>query len=152
MAWIPEAITPGEIDALREAAYRACSDDTRYPLWRSSSRVDGGQCAVISSWLVSRLGGYVGTREGHYAWLSPDRSYILDLTGNHSGTPFYGPNSDYRPVANTTNVRTGKFARRADRIFEHLADLIGADPYPAEEPQRAEDILQQQNPIQQQYW
>ena len=41
-----------------------------------------GQCYVTSRWLTSKLGGTVGVKAGHYFWVSPDRKYVIDLTGD----------------------------------------------------------------------
>jgi hypothetical protein len=148
MTWIPDAITPGEIDALKLAASQAWSEDTRYPRWsKTDNSVGGGQCYVTSVWLAERLGGYIGKKAGHFAWLSPDESYILDLTGNHSGTASYQPNDGYKPFKAVSNKRTQTFGKRANLIFNHLEsalrvsnDSLTGDAFPGQEPQRQNDI------------
>jgi hypothetical protein len=151
MEWIPEAITLGEIDALKITASEAWADDTRYPRWRGAS-YGGGQCYVTAVWLTNRLGGFVGKKAGHYAWLSPDQSYILDLTGNHTGFPDYAPNDGYDKYQIVHNARTETFIKRANSIFNNLEiaikisnDSLTGDAFPAEEPQR-------QNDNDSQYW
>lgn len=142
MQWNSEAITPGEIDALRIAAAQAWADDTRYPRWIKDSSVGGGQCYVTAVWLQSRLGGYVGKKEGHFAWLSPDKSYVLDITGNHSGRPIYEENNGYSAYKPVLNKRTETFTKRANLVFKNLdsalrvaADSLTGDPYPGEGPE-----------------
>lgn len=151
MEWIPDAITPGEIDALKITASEAWADDTQYPRWKGSS-YGGGQCYVTAVWLTNRLGGFVGKKAGHYAWLSPDQSYILDLTGDHTGKPIYATNDGYSKYKIIHNARTDTFIKRADLIFNNLdvtlrvaADSLVGDAFPGEEPQR-------QNDIDSQYW
>lgn len=124
MQWNPEAITPGEIDALRLAATQAWADDTRYPRWIKDASVGGGQCYVTAVWLQERLGGFVGKKEGHFAWLSPDESYILDLTGNHSGTPVYEKNAGYKPYESVLNKRAETFSKRANLVFKNLESAL----------------------------
>lgn len=46
-----------------------------------------GQCRVTSQWLRKRLGGHVAVKGGHYFWLSPDKQYALDLTGDNHYVP-----------------------------------------------------------------
>jgi hypothetical protein len=142
MQWNSEAITPGEIDALRLAAAQAWADDTRYPRWAKDSSVGGGQCYVTAVWLKERLGGYVGKKNGHFAWLSPDHSYILDVTGNHSGVPTYTDNDGYKPYKVVSNKRAATFSKRANLIFNNLegalrvsADSLTGDAYPGEGPE-----------------
>lgn len=144
--WHKDAISEGEIDALHRAALAACNEDTRYPAWRGSHRQAGGECHNIAHWLVSRLGGHVGAQLGHYAWLSPDDRYVIDLTGKHRGTPTYAHNHGrFHAVDQTETDRTRRFCRRADRIFDNLDRLLrlsldyAGDAYPAEEPQAADN-------------
>ena len=151
MKWNFAAITPGEIEALKITAAQAWADDTRYPRWRGSS-YGGGQCYVTAVWLTERFGGFVGKKAGHYAWLSPDKSYVLDLTGNHNNEIVYKQNDGYSEYKVIKNERAIKFANRANLIFDNLDtalkvanDSLTGDAYPAQEPQR-------QNDIDQQYW
>ena len=142
MQWNSAAITPGEIEALKLAAEQAWADDTRYPRWKGSSH-GGGQCYVTAVWLVDRLGGKVGKKEGHYVWLSPDESYILDLTNNHkTGSAAYEPNVGYAQFDIAQNNRTETFIKRANLIFKNLdaalkvsSDSMTGDAFPAEEPE-----------------
>jgi hypothetical protein len=162
MAWIKEAITEGELDALARAARMAWADDTRLPRYSSGAgvssdtRADTGQCYVTAMWLVRRLGGHVGKRAGHFAWLSPDKHWYIDLTGDHTGRVAYERNTDfaYQPyvhTASSSEARGGRlaFSKRADHIFDnlgtllkHAEDLGAGDAYPAEEPQAASDSAQ----------
>lgn len=148
MEWNPDLITPGEIDALKIAASQAWADDTRYPRWSNKNRsYGGGQCYVTSVWLTKRLGGKIGKKAGHFVWLSPDKSYILDLTGNHSGHPVYAKNDGYVSYDLIENGRVKTFTKRADLIFNNLetaikvaSDSLVGDAFPGEEPQRQNDI------------
>ena len=148
MRWISDAITPGEIDALRISAAQAWADDTRYPRWNNkNASVGGGQCYVTAVWLTERLGGLVGKRGGHFAWLSPDESYVLDVTGNHSGISSYEENDGYKPYKAISNKRTKTFSKRANLIFNNLEgalkvsnDSLTGDAFPGQEPQRQNDI------------
>lgn len=141
MAWIKEAVTPGEIEALKRAASLAWDDDTRYPRWNGSYRNGNGQCYVTSRWLVEQLGGYIGIKQGHYAWVSPDGEYAIDLTGEHSGETYYGSAEGYESIPLIDDERSARFNKRATRLFDHMiktGEMIG-DAFPGEEPQRAED-------------
>lgn len=151
--WVQSSITEGELDALRVSAERAWADDTRYPL-ASSDRSDRGQCYVTSCWLVSRLGGKVGRKEGHFVWLSPDERWVIDLTDHHRGQG-YGrylqqrPGEEYRRASFIDGPRVQRFIKRADRIFDNLDRILklgldyAGDALPAEEPQATEDRDQQ---------
>lgn len=147
MSWHKDSITQGEIDALHKAAQRAWADDTRYPL--ASGSGDAGQCYVTAYWLRNRLGGHIGRKKGHYAWLSPERDYILDLA-THTGDIAYEKNSGYSLTPTIPNARTERFSRRADAIFEHLSKILhlsldyAGDALPAEEPERASEIAQEE--------
>lgn len=99
----------------------------------------------MAHWLVSRLGGHVGVKRGHYVWLSPDETYRIDLTGEHTSHWCYDTNNGYRRVDGDPTERAGRFSKRADRIFEGLPHLIhlgldyAGDSHPAEEPQADDD-------------
>lgn len=156
--WHRDQITDGEIDALHQAAMRAWSEDTRYPIAQVKAG-DSGQCYVTSMWLKERLGGHIGKRRGHFVWLSPDRDYILDLAP-HGGAIRYEPNPSYTPYEATPNSRTQRFAHRATKIFDHLGKILFlsldymGDPLPASEPQRSTEIAQEndQGDPNAQYW
>jgi hypothetical protein len=158
MAWNPNIISQGEIHALREAAERAWGDDTRNEAYRGSQRRSAGQCYNTSRWLQKRLGGSVGRIEGHYVWLSPDQSHVIDLTGDRFGKDqiLYKPVThdlfaSVRPVdpEEYDDKSTSIFSSRADREFDNLGsrtskialDYAG-DAFPAEEPQTSADIDQ----------
>jgi tRNA nucleotidyltransferase (CCA-adding enzyme) len=126
--WVRESITDGEIDALQKAAQLAWTEETKYPRILASNR-DSGQCYVTARWLVDRLGGKVGRKGGHYAWLSGDESFYLDLTGHHTGKVQYAENDGFVAVDPVDNGRTELFAKRANRAFDNLNKLmkIGID-------------------------
>jgi len=152
MTWVPELITEGEIDALRLVAAQAWSDDTEYPLIQKRGGIGEGQCYITTVWLQSRLGGFVGKSEGHFAWMSPDKSYILDLTNNHTGSYSYLPNENYVEYKIVENERTRRFAKRANLLFNNLSKVVKiaadgqvGDALPGQEPQR-------QNDNDDQYW
>lgn len=147
MPWHREQITDGEIDALYQAAMRSWDDSTRYPIAHVTTP-DSGQCYVTALWLKERLGGHIGKYRGHYAWLSPEEDYILDLA-SHTGTVRYEENENFKSYKATPNQRTEKFARRANQIFDHLGKILHlsldymGDPLPASEPQRSTEIAQE---------
>jgi hypothetical protein len=146
--WVKESITEGEIDALYQAARFAWSDDSKYPLILSSSK-DAGQCYVTSCWLIDRLGGKLGKREGYYAWLSPDEKFYIDLTGNHGNKPIYAENNgSFKAVEAYINDRAAAFTIQANKAFDALPDLLkmGYDyvgpAYPGQTPQRELELEQ----------
>lgn len=150
--WHEDSITPGELDALRKAAQQAWAEDTRYPLTLLADRSDRGQCYVTSRWLVGRLGGKVARRDGHYVWMDDEEQWIIDLTGNHGHGELYSSYEGqfYSPCEAPVNERTRRFAKRANQIFDNLDGILKlgldymGDGLPAQEPQRADDIAQQQ--------
>ena len=141
--WHRDSITLGELDALRKAAERSWGDDTRHPLKRGDRRAAVGQSYVTARWLTERLGGYVGVKNGRYAWVSQDGGYVIDLAQD----PYlYEKNSGYDPYPTVDNDRTERFTKRANLVFNSLDSLLKlsldymGDAYPAQEPQRVEDI------------
>src|SRR5687768_13831114 len=80
--WSPEHISQDELHHLRAAAESAWGDDTRNEKYVGNPQPSAGQCYVTSHWLTSKLGGYVGMKDGHYFWVSPDKTHIVDLTGD----------------------------------------------------------------------
>lgn len=165
MLWNPDILSQGEIHALREAAERAWGDDTRHEHYKGSSRSSAGQCHVTSAWLKTRLGGSLGRVGGHYVWLSPDHTHVLDLTGDQFGQDqiMYKQASHplfegVEPVDDIDdpeiNSRTQAFITRANREYDQLGSRISkialdyaGDAYPAEEPQRDSEIQQERG-----YW
>jgi hypothetical protein len=140
--WVKESITPGELDALHKAASLAWSEKTRYPLTLSSNS-DAGQCYVTACWLIDRLGGKLGKREGHYVWLSANEAFYIDLTGDHSSSPIYAENDgQFESTETVINNRASHFIRQANRAFETLPELLKmgygyvGDAYPGDTPQR----------------
>lgn len=87
MAFSPDNIKEGDLYALRQAAEQAWGDDTRHPDFQGNPLPSAGQCYVTSRWLASRLGGSVGVKGGHYFWVSPDKSHVVDLTGDQFSYP-----------------------------------------------------------------
>lgn len=79
----PNAISQGHLHALREAAENSWADDTRHSAYQGHPQPSAGQCYVTSRWLTSRLGGSVARKDGHYFWLSPEKSHAIDLTGDN---------------------------------------------------------------------
>lgn len=179
--WDPATISPEQLQEYRSAAELAWGDDTRHEAYAGHPQPSAGQCWVTSRWLANKLGGRVARSAGHYVWLSPDSSHVVDLTGDqlaykpedlsHEGIKLdeddtglhYAPHQltyrpgpavyvaadhplypDLEPVEAESNERSRRFEERADQALQGLrtgrtADLIGADPYPAEEPQAASD-------------
>ncbi len=78
----PSSIDQQQLHALRNAAEKAWGDDTRHPNYQGHPQPSVGQCYVTSRWMTSKLGGHVGVKGGHYFWVSPDKKYVIDLTGD----------------------------------------------------------------------
>lgn len=85
----PSSISQQALHGLRSAAEQAWGDDTRNPNFIGHPQPSSGQCYVTSRWLTTKLGGHVGIKGGHYFWVSPDKKYIIDLTGDQFS---YAPN------------------------------------------------------------
>lgn len=81
----PHSISQDELHKLRKAAEAAWGDDTRHMNYAEHPQPAAGQCYVTSRWLVDKLGGYVGLKNGHFFWVSPDKQYVIDLTGDQYG-------------------------------------------------------------------
>ena len=99
MEFDPHSVTQENLHELRAAAEQAWADDTRHPHYEGHPLPSAGQCHVTSWWLTKKLGGSVGLKNGHYFWVSPDRHYVIDLTGDQfAGEPhdmsFYGARLD----------------------------------------------------------
>lgn len=82
MEFDPHSITQDQLHELRSAAESAWADDTRHPNYEGHPQPSAGQCYVTSHWLTKKLGGYVGVKNGHFFWVSPDKKYVIDLTGD----------------------------------------------------------------------
>lgn len=80
--WSPHDLDQDELHRLRAAAEQAWGDDTRHPDYEGHPQPSAGQCYITSRWLKGRLGGHVGSKNGHYFWVSPTKSHVLDLTGD----------------------------------------------------------------------
>lgn len=83
----PDSITQAQLHDMRTAAEQAWGDDTRHPNYVGHPQPSAGQCYVTSRWMADKLGGHVGTKSGHYFWVSPDKSHVIDLTGDQFGYP-----------------------------------------------------------------
>lgn len=83
----PNDITQDDLHKLRSAAEGAWADDTRHPSFVGHPHPSAGQCYVTSRWMTTKLGGHVGVKSGHYFWVSPDKRYIVDLTGDQFTYP-----------------------------------------------------------------
>lgn len=89
MKFDPDSITQERLHELRRAAEHAWSDETRSEANRGHPQLSAGQCYVTSKWIQQKLGGgHIGYKQGHFFWVSPDRHYIIDLTGDQNS---YGP-------------------------------------------------------------
>lgn len=84
MGFDPDTITQDKLHELRSAAEHAWGDETRHPDFQGHPQASAGQCFVTSQWLADKLGGFVGTKHGHYFWVSPDKQYVIDLTGDEN--------------------------------------------------------------------
>jgi hypothetical protein len=87
MGFDPDTITQQKLHDLRRAAERAWSNETRPEDSRGHPQPSAGHCYVTSHWLQSKLGGgYIGQKEGHFFWVSPDKNYVIDLTGDQDAS------------------------------------------------------------------
>lgn len=87
----PDSISQEQLQDLQKAAELAWGDDTRHPAYQGHPDISQGQCYVTSRWLQKRLGGHVGAKKGHYFWVSPDKEYVIDLTGDKLSKPPIDP-------------------------------------------------------------
>lgn len=78
----PSEISQDQLHSLRTAAEQAWGDDTRHPNFDGHPQPSAGQCYVTARWLTTKFGGSVGVKGGHYFWVSPDKQYVIDLTGD----------------------------------------------------------------------
>lgn len=78
----PDDVTQKDLHRFRQAAESAWGDDTRHPNYIGHPQPSAGQCYVTSRWLTGHLGGTVGQKDGHFFWVSPDRTHVIDLTGD----------------------------------------------------------------------
>lgn len=81
MTFDPYSLDQDRILRLRGAAQASWRDDTRPEAHRGHKDPSVGQSYVTSRWLQSLLGGHVGQKQGYHFWVSPDKRYALDLTG-----------------------------------------------------------------------
>lgn len=87
MDWARDDISPEYLQQLRNAAEQAWGDDVRHPSYVGNPLPSAGCCYVTSQWLADKLGGYVGEKDGHYVWVSPDQTHVIDLTGDNFAYP-----------------------------------------------------------------
>lgn len=85
--WDPNSITQDRLHELRKAAEQAWRDDSRHEKYRGHAQPSAGHCYQTSRWLTTKLGGFVGNRDGHHFWVSPDESHVIDLTGDRDAIP-----------------------------------------------------------------
>jgi tRNA nucleotidyltransferase (CCA-adding enzyme) len=83
----PHSISQDDLMRYRQAAEAAWGDDTRHERYVGHPLNAVGQCYVTSRWMTKKLGGHVGLKGGHYFWVSPDKRYGVDLTGDQSVYP-----------------------------------------------------------------
>lgn len=87
MSFDPDTITQEKLHELRRAAEHAWSDETRPEDSKGHPQPSAGHCYVTSKWLQGKLGGgHVGEKEGHFFWVSPDKHYVIDLTGDQDAS------------------------------------------------------------------
>ena len=147
MPFNADSLTPEKLHRYRKAAEAAYGDDTRHENYIGHPNRAVGQCYVASAWLTKHEGGGVGTIHGHHFWVSPDRTHVIDLTGDHFDPPgptmykradhpmFKGFRMVGQPHEDAAR-RAQVFAQRADHALHHgstktALDLMG-DPYPGE--------------------
>lgn len=87
-AWThPDDVTQDDLHRFRAAAESAWGDDTRHENFIGHPNPAAGQCYVTSRWLTEHLGGHVASKKGHFVWMSPDNSHVIDLTGDQFAYP-----------------------------------------------------------------
>src|SRR5438270_298179 len=91
-------LSPDKLNDLRRAAEYAWGDDTRDEGFVGHPDPSAGQCFVTSQWMAHKLGGYVGTKKGHYFWVSPDREHVVDLTGDWFTRPPLDESIEGKPL------------------------------------------------------
>lgn len=102
----PDAISQDDLKELQRAAELSWGEDTRHPSFQEHPDPSAGQCLVTSRWLQQRLGGgFIGMKKGHYFWVSPDKQYIIDLTGDKYSTPPYHPSVESQMDENGEQIR-----------------------------------------------
>ena len=84
--WDPDSISQSKLHELRRAAEHAWSDETRPEDSRGHPQPSAGCCYVTSKWLANKIGGHVGEKEGHFFTVSPDKNYVVDLTGDQTAS------------------------------------------------------------------
>src|ERR1017187_3827764 len=115
MVFDPHGISQDKLQHFRNAAEQAWADDTRHPDFQGHPCPSAGQCYVTSHWLQQKLGGHVGLKSGHYFWASPDKRYVIDLTGDQyasaptkaTGNPVDGDDEPYEPPKDHHDYRPG---------------------------------------------
>lgn len=82
----PDTITPDKLSEWRKAAEHAWSDETRHEDSRGHPQPSAGQCFVTSAWVANKIGGHVGVKNGHFFAVTPDKHYVIDLTGDQDAS------------------------------------------------------------------
>lgn len=85
--WDSHSLSQNQLQDYRNAAEQAWGDDTRHPDFIGHPNPGAGQCRVTSKWLAGQIGGHLATQGGHYFTLSPDKTHVIDLTGDQNATP-----------------------------------------------------------------
>jgi tRNA nucleotidyltransferase (CCA-adding enzyme) len=86
MTWDPDSITQDKLHEWRRAAEHAWNDEVRPEDSRGHPQPSAGCCYVTSKWLADKIGGHVGEKEGHFFAVSPDKHYVVDLTGDQNAS------------------------------------------------------------------
>lgn len=84
---IERPFTQEQLHELRHAAELAWDDDTRHVAHRGHPVKAMGQCYVTAAWLQTLFGGHIARKDGHFIWLSQNKLYGLDLTGDGAIQP-----------------------------------------------------------------
>jgi tRNA nucleotidyltransferase (CCA-adding enzyme) len=86
MTWDPDSITQDKLHEWRRAAEHAWNDEVRPEDSRGHPQPSAGCCYMTSKWLADKIGGHVGEKEGHFFAVSPDKNYVVDLTGDQNAS------------------------------------------------------------------
>lgn len=151
--WDPNSISQDQLHEYRSAAESAWGDDTRHPDFVGHPDPSAGQCYVTSKWLTGELGGHVGTKNGHYFWVSPDKSHVIDLTGDQfsspppsgrmnflDGQPVDEEDEAYEPETRGWRPGPVMFKRANHPLYKGFR--IKADPQPPQDQRDWEDLEQ----------
>lgn len=150
MTFDPDTITQDKLHELRRAAEHAWSDETRPEDSRGHPQPSAGHCFVTSRWLQGKLGGHIGQKEGHFFWVSPDKNYVVDLTGDQDaftpvkGTPRLQDEQDepYQYEPEQMRHRPGPivYTHATNPLYRDFR--IQGDPQPGQDKRDWEDLEQ----------